>query len=85
MSVLASYHRSDAWLPVVPDRGMGHVRSQEDHLSNELCNNTIFQLMIVHEHNFVSTHRLVENFWSDGWNQDRVHSSQFYIDLGLTR
>ena len=34
---------------------------------------------------FFSTHRLVENFWSDGWNQDRVHSSQFYIDLGLTR
>ena len=31
-----------------------------------------------------STHRLIENFWSDGWNEDRVHSSQFHIDLGLT-
>ena len=31
-----------------------------------------------------STHWLVENFWSDGWNKDRIHSSQFHIDLGLT-
>ena len=85
MSVLTSDNCSNAWFSVVAHRGVGHVRSQEDHLSNELCNNTNFQLMIVHEHNFVSTHRLVENFWSDGWNQDRVHSSQFYIDLGLTR
>ena len=30
-----------------------------------------------------STHRFVENLWSDGWNQNGVHSSQFHIDLNI--
>ena len=76
MSVLASHNCGNAWLPVVPDRGVGHVCAQEDHLNNQMCTK-------VHQHSLFSTHRLVENFWSDGWNQDRVHSSQFHIDLGL--
>ena len=28
-----------------------------------------------------ATHGLVENFWSDGRNQNGVHSSQFHINL----
>ena len=28
--VLASHHRRDAWLLVVPGRGVGHVRAEED-------------------------------------------------------
>ena len=30
MGVLTSHHGRNAWLPVVPDRGVGHVRAQED-------------------------------------------------------
>ena len=30
MSVLTSHDGSDAGLPVVPDRGVGHVRTEED-------------------------------------------------------
>ena len=30
MSVLTSHNSSNAGLPVVPDRGVGHVRAEED-------------------------------------------------------
>ena len=36
MSILASYYSSNAWLPVVSNRGVGHVCSEENHLSNEM-------------------------------------------------
>ena len=32
MSVLTSDNRSNAWLSVVAHRGVGHVRTQENHL-----------------------------------------------------
>ena len=91
MSILTSDNRSNAWFSVVAHRGMGHVRSQENHLWVEQSQCSIpqtweksqniwgFFFMCLHVRCF--THGLVENFWSDGRNQNGVHSSQFHINL----
>ena len=56
VGVLGANHGRDARLPVVSDRGMGHVRPQE-------------------------YDGLVENFWSNGGNQDGVDSTELDVDL----
>ena len=86
MSVLTSDNRSNAWLPVVAHRGVGHVRTQENHLWVEQSQCSIPQTWEKSQNiwgvfSVFATHGLVENFWSDGRNQNGVHSSQFHINL----
>ena len=72
MSVLTSDNRSNAWLSVVAHRWVGHVRTQENHLCQH--NSEIVEhlgiFLYVFARKLFATHGLVENFWSDGRNQN---------------